>query len=100
MAAAKGYCEDLTEGKFSFPVIHAIRNSDSGNCEIINILKSRTEDNAVKAHAVYYMKHVTKSFEYTKAFLRQLHDQALSLMDALGPRSSALEAILNKLVMD
>lgn len=100
MAAAKGYCEDLTEGKFSFPVIHAIRNSDCGNCEIINILRSRTEDNAVKAHAVIYMKQVTKSFDYTKDFVRRLHDQALSLMDALGPRSSALEAILNKLVTD
>lgn len=23
--ANKSYCEDLTEGKFSFPIIHAIR---------------------------------------------------------------------------
>lgn len=24
----KGYCEDLTEGKFSFPVVHAVRASE------------------------------------------------------------------------
>lgn len=25
----KGYCEDLTEGKFSFPVVHAVRASET-----------------------------------------------------------------------
>lgn len=101
MTAAKGYCEDLTEGKFSFPVIHAIKHSESGNSEILNILKSHTEDDAVKAHAVLYMKNITKSFDYTRDVLRRLHAQALALMDALGgPRSLVLETILNKLIAD
>jgi geranylgeranyl diphosphate synthase type 3 len=30
-ADSKSYCEDLTEGKFSYPVIHAIKYS--GNAE-------------------------------------------------------------------
>jgi hypothetical protein len=31
----KGYCEDLTEGKFSFPVVHAVRNSE-GDRQILS----------------------------------------------------------------
>lgn len=33
----KSYCEDLTEGKFSFPIIHAIRSSKDNN-QVISIL--------------------------------------------------------------
>lgn len=33
----KSYCEDLTEGKFSFPVIHAIR-SKPDDPQVIRIL--------------------------------------------------------------
>ncbi|MCJ1258919.1 hypothetical protein MMC24_006753 [Lignoscripta atroalba] len=100
MAATKGYCEDLSEGKFSFPIIHAIRNSESGNCEVLNILKLRTEDDTLKAHAVDYMRDVTDSFSYTKDVLRRLHGQAMGMMAAMGERNPALEAILNRLVAD
>lgn len=31
----KGYCEDLTEGKFSFPVVHGIR-ADTSNRQILS----------------------------------------------------------------
>ena len=33
----KSFCEDLTEGKFSFPIIHGIRN-DSRSTRIMSIL--------------------------------------------------------------
>ena len=33
----KSFCEDLTEEKFSFPIIHAIR-SDSESTRILSIL--------------------------------------------------------------
>ncbi|KYN49999.1 Geranylgeranyl pyrophosphate synthase, partial [Cyphomyrmex costatus] len=33
----KSYCEDLTEGKFSFPIIHALR-SNPDDRQIISIL--------------------------------------------------------------
>lgn len=35
--ANKSYCEDLTEGKFSFPIIHAI-NSHPNDGQVIRIL--------------------------------------------------------------
>lgn len=31
----KGFCEDLTEGKFSFPVVHGIR-ADPSNHQILS----------------------------------------------------------------
>ena len=39
---SKSFCEDLTEGKFSFPIIHCIRLNDK-DTRLINILKQRTE---------------------------------------------------------
>lgn len=33
----KSYCEDLTEGKFSFPIIHAIKSRPDDN-QVIRIL--------------------------------------------------------------
>ena len=34
---AKGYCDDITEGKFSFPVIHAIKSRPNDN-QVLSIL--------------------------------------------------------------
>ncbi|KNG47833.1 geranylgeranyl pyrophosphate synthetase [Stemphylium lycopersici] len=62
----KGLCEDLTEGKFSFPVIHAIR-ADPSNQILINILKQKTTDEEVKRYALRYMES-KGSFEYSKGW--------------------------------
>ncbi len=37
----KGFCEDITEGKFSFPIIHAIRAGPHDH-RLLSILKQRT----------------------------------------------------------
>jgi geranylgeranyl diphosphate synthase, type III len=75
----KGLCEDLTEGKFSFPIIHSIR-SDPKNLQLINILKQKTRDVEVKLYAVNYIKS-TGSFAYTRKVVAQLHEKALQLID-------------------
>lgn len=77
----KGLCEDLTEGKFSFPVIHSIR-SQPENRQLINILKQKTNDNEVKQYAVKYMES-TGSFEYTRKVATELRDKAFALIDEL-----------------
>ena len=38
----KSYCEDLSEGKFSFPILHAI-HSQPNDQQLLSILKQRTE---------------------------------------------------------
>lgn len=60
----KGFCEDITEGKFSFPIIHSIQ-SDGGNMQLLHILKQRTTDNDVKLFARKYMES-TGSARYCK----------------------------------
>ena len=38
LEANKGYAEDLTEGKFSFPIVHGVRSRPENN-PIMNILE-------------------------------------------------------------
>ncbi|EEH46024.1 geranylgeranyl pyrophosphate synthase [Paracoccidioides brasiliensis Pb18] len=106
----KGLCEDLTEGKFSFPIIHSIR-SHPDNLQLISILKQKTRDEEVKRYAVSYMES-TGSFAYTRKTVIQLRERALLLIDALekaaehgpgadqtGERSGdPVRTILNKMV--
>lgn len=82
----KGLCEDLTEGKFSFPIIHSIRANPS-NVQLINILKQRTKDDEVKLYAVKYMES-TGSFSHTRKVVAQLRDKAYSMIDELDGDSS------------
>lgn len=77
----KGLCEDLTEGKFSFPVIHSIR-SNPGNHQLISILKQKTKDEEVKLYATNYMES-TGSFTYTRQVVTELRDRALTLIDEI-----------------
>ena len=80
-AENKGLCEDLTEGKFSFPIIHSIR-SNPQNRQLINILKQKTTDDEVKKYAVKYMER-TGSFDYCKVILRDLKEKALVMVEEL-----------------
>ena len=77
----KGLCEDLTEGKFSFPIIHSIR-SNPQNRQLINILKQKTSDEGVKKYAVKYMES-TGSFEYCRVVLRDLKEKALVMVEEI-----------------
>lgn len=89
----KGFCEDLTEGKFSFPIIHSIRSSSTAasmpspasaskkaadslsryaDRQILSILRQRPTDIATKKYAVEHMKERTGSFAYTQDVMVRL----------------------------
>lgn len=98
----KGLAEDLTEGKFSFPVIHSIR-SDPGNLQLINILKQRTSDEEVKRYAVKYMDG-TGSFEYTLKVLDVLIQRARKVAEDIDNnrgegRNKGIEMIIDRMVI-
>ncbi|KAI0390112.1 terpenoid synthase [Xylariaceae sp. FL0594] len=96
----KGLCEDLTEGKFSFVIIHSIRARPDDR-QLINILKQKTQDDTVKRYAVNYMQ-TTGSFEYTKKVLDVLIRRARKTADELGENKEAsigIHKILDRLVV-
>jgi geranylgeranyl diphosphate synthase type 3 len=98
--ANKGMCEDLTEGKFSFPVIHSIR-SNPGDMQLLNILRQKTEDVEVKRYAVAYMQS-TGSVEYTKKVLAVLIERARRMADELDEgigRAQGVHGILDRMVI-
>jgi geranylgeranyl diphosphate synthase type 3 len=93
----KGLCEDLTEGKFSFPIIHAIQ-SDPGNSFLLDILQQHTEDAAVKRDAVLYIDG-QGSLSYTQRVLRRLAEETLALVDEVDDgrgRGQLLKDIIAK----
>jgi geranylgeranyl diphosphate synthase, type III len=96
----KGLCEDLTEGKFSFPVIHSIRARPE-NLQLLNILKQKTDDEQVKRYAVSYMEG-TGSFEYCRKILNTLTERAKKLVAELeedGKKGNGVLKILDKMVV-
>ena len=98
MSTLKGFCDDLEEGKFSFPVIHAIRNDPSETGWMLNALRKKPRDEATKRQAVDYMTCVTHSIEYTRVTLEGLMAQMRASLLELGPANPAFEAVLAKLV--
>lgn len=95
----KSYCEDLTEGKFSFPIIHAIRNHPDdktliSKCEyklfvqtnsinFLDIIKQRTHNVELKRYAVNRLE-AFGSFEYTMTTMNDLSDKAIKEVELLG----------------
>jgi geranylgeranyl diphosphate synthase type 3 len=90
----KGFGEDITEGKFSYPIIHSHR-SDPDNCQLVNILRQKSEDESVKRYAIQIIES-TGSFEYTRQKLVTLTAKARDMLDNLGntKNSSGLTSIL------
>ena len=77
----KGYYEDLTEGKFSFPIIHSMRVC-SGNPFLLNVLSQKPTALEVKREAVQHMES-TGSLEHTRNIIKTLADKAKTLVAEL-----------------
>ncbi|KAI9105546.1 terpenoid synthase [Phlyctochytrium arcticum] len=94
---SKGFAEDLTEGKFSFPILHCIR-ADTSNTQLQHILKQRTTSPELKHHAISLMQK-TKTFDYCKAVLIEIEDSARDEIRRLGGNKQ-LEAYLDFVAVD
>ncbi|XP_054718340.1 terpene synthase-like isoform X2 [Uloborus diversus] len=90
----KSFCEDLTEGKFSFPIIHSIR-SNLDDPRIMNIIRQRTTDVEIKKYALDLMEKLG-SFEYSRNVLKELDSQAREEIQRLG-HNAFLIAVLDEL---
>ncbi|KAL6229513.1 hypothetical protein BDW75DRAFT_235156 [Aspergillus navahoensis] len=93
-AKNKGFGEDITEGKFSYPIVHSIRSSSSsgagsdGSLQLLNILRQRTEDEAVKKYTIQILEK-TGSFEFTRQKLRDLTATARDMLTGMSERAGA-----------
>lgn len=122
----KGFAEDLSEGKFSFPVVHGI-HADKSNRQVLSqyssiihttaakmahslthslvkkkksdVLQKRPTTPTLKIHTINYLKTVTKSFEYTLSVLANLEAQTRAEIARLGG-NQGLEAIMDLLHVD
>ncbi|KAL7995167.1 putative polyprenyl synthetase, isoprenoid synthase domain superfamily [Plasmopara halstedii] len=90
----KSYCEDLTEGKFSFPLIVAIRENPQ-DTRLLSILKQRTKSVHLKQYAVQYLRE-TGAVKLTIAKLNATVDEIRREIASLGG-NSALERIVDGL---
>ncbi|KAL4931769.1 FPP/GGPP synthase family protein [Aspergillus undulatus] len=84
-ARNKGFGEDITEGKFSYPIVHSIRSSGS-NLELLNILRQKTDDEAVKRYTIQILEN-TGSFEYTRQKVKDLTATARGMLNDLEARN-------------
>lgn len=76
------YCDDLTEGKMSFLIIHALKNNPDDK-KLINILKQRSKNIEVKRYCVKILESYG-SFKYTKDVLDELDKKMRTEIDRLG----------------
>ncbi|KAJ3565322.1 hypothetical protein NP233_g7698 [Leucocoprinus birnbaumii] len=94
----KGFAEDLTEGKFSFPVVHGI-HADTSNRQILNVLQKRPTTPTLKVHTINYLRDSTKSFEYTMSVLDKLELQTRQEIARLGGNKQ-LDKLMDLLHVD
>jgi geranylgeranyl diphosphate synthase type 3 len=73
MFGHKSFCEDLTEGKFSFPIVHHVLASP-GDSRVLNIMRKKTTDTTLKQFAVRCLDE-TQSFAYALTFSEAVADR-------------------------
>eukprot|EP00092_Neocalanus_flemingeri_P008607 GFUD01009275.1.p1 GENE.GFUD01009275.1~~GFUD01009275.1.p1 ORF type:complete len:328 (+),score=121.21 GFUD01009275.1:39-1022(+) len=81
-AANKSFAEDLTEGKFSFPILHTIKTNPRDD-RVVKILRQRTQDVEVKKFCISLIE-AAGSFEYTKGVMKDLDRAICSEVERLG----------------
>ncbi|WPH04798.1 geranylgeranyl pyrophosphate synthase [Acrodontium crateriforme] len=97
MAAQKGFFDDLTEGKFSYPIAHTVWSDSPEKDHVLDLLKLRSEDTAIKNDAAMSLERAG-SLAHTRRVLETLNKRARILMDQVAAPNPLLEGLLDKLV--
>ncbi|KAG0660986.1 geranylgeranyl pyrophosphate synthetase [Monosporozyma unispora] len=76
MTVNKGFAEDITEGKLSFPIIHGInyekKNISKDKHFILTTVMSRTTDTDIKLEVIKFLKDESGSLDYAKETVKNL----------------------------
>jgi len=92
---AKTFAEDISEGKFNFPIIHCIQSSPNGK-RVLEILKMKTTDPELKREALRIIEE-SGSLEYTRKTYQALDQEVRRLFDEvsdIGDRNITVDSIL------
>jgi octaprenyl-diphosphate synthase len=89
----KNVGDDLTEGKTTLPLIHAMREGTAAERTLIR--DAITNKSASQLNGIVQAVQRCGSLDYTRAQARQYHDLALAQLQRLPPSTwrSALERI-------
>ena len=90
----KTFAEDLTEGKYNFPIIHAIRNFPGDN-KVETILRQKTHDIELKKYCVSLLEDAG-SFKYSKMTMEELDKRIRKEISKLGG-NAAMIYLMDKL---
>ncbi|KAH8432825.1 bifunctional terpene synthase/polyprenyl synthetase family protein [Aspergillus melleus] len=91
--AKKGFCDDLSEGKFSFPLIHLLQQSS--NADVLRRLpifgKEGQREEVSEETKVFILKEMkgAGSLEHTLDILNQLFDSILATLDIVEAEMGA-----------
>lgn len=93
----KTFAEDLTEGKFSLPVVHSIQAvskhaNHNRDTRLIAILRQKTNETEVKHFAVDIMRE-TKSLQYCRDMCQRYKDKIMTEIERLGGNPSLVQLI-------
>jgi geranylgeranyl diphosphate synthase, type III len=93
---SKSFCEDITEGKFSFPMVHAIRMQQQAlnnpSTQLLSILKQKTEDNDIKRYAQSLLRQLG-SLNYTLQKCAMLKESIERQVEAFGGNPALLQIL-------
>ncbi|XP_035712142.1 geranylgeranyl pyrophosphate synthase isoform X2 [Folsomia candida] len=93
---AKGFCDDISEGKLSFPVIHALNKvNEEVKDRLIKLLRERSTLKKVKLEVLEILNSCG-AMQYTKDKLTQLRVEIGKEIESLG-ENPGLESFLEKL---
>ena len=102
--AAKGFCEDLDEGKFSLPLIHTLRSSTNTQQQLLrDILQERRHQNGgmplETKNLVVKMMQDSGSLVYVKKVLKEL-EEAIQVEITTIERSAGEENFVLRLLIE
>ncbi|KAK2747926.1 hypothetical protein FQN57_001517 [Myotisia sp. PD_48] len=103
-ASQKGYCEDLDEGKFSFPLVHSMSKVDQKDAHtnmILGILynpPSAGLSTELKELIVNHLRNESHSFEFAYKTLRDMENELIRLLDVLALKMGAENHLMRLLI--
>ncbi|XP_058803703.1 terpene synthase-like [Phymastichus coffea] len=94
---AKSYLEDISEGKFTLPTIHAVRSGTFEGQTVHNILRSKTKDVATLSYCLSLLEKLG-SIEFAINTTRSLENKIREEIKKFGgnpPLEEYLDTIMN-----